>query len=109
MVPAAIPTEERELVEGGGLARTGGVITSAGLILAGLILTTFYFSLIAAAVRHQEGGLGSFFHQLLVSLLRLVILSVVFVALLLVIWLPLLPVAPARALPKIARFARRWG
>jgi hypothetical protein len=68
-----------------------------GLLFAGLILTTIYFSLIAAAVRHQPGGVGAFIHQLLVSLLRLFLLSMVFIAVMLVIGLPLLPVLLALA------------
>lgn len=66
-----------------------------GLIFAGLVLTAIYFSLIAAAVRHEQAGWVSFIRHLFVSLLRLIILSVAFVVLLLLIWLPLLPVALA--------------
>jgi hypothetical protein len=75
---------------------SGVVLLLAGLSLLGLFISTVYLSLIALALQDQQqrpAGSRAFFAALLKSVVRLFILGVVFIAVLVIVWLPLLPVA----------------
>ncbi len=68
----------------------------AGVTLVGLLLASTYLSLIGVAMRSAEerpAGLAEFGAAVLKSALRLFGLGIIFLALLLIVWLPLLPIA----------------
>ncbi|MEW5987182.1 MAG: hypothetical protein AB1791_11150 [Chloroflexota bacterium] len=69
-----------------------------GLSLAGLLLTAAYFSLLARTVRDGRASLGEFWASLGPTWLRLLGLAVAYLFCLLLVYLPLLPVAAVMSL-----------
>ncbi len=72
------------------------VFLQVGLTLAGLFLTAIYLSLISLAIQdeaHRPANVASFVMETVKSTVRLFGLGLIFVVAVIMVWLPLLPVA----------------
>jgi hypothetical protein len=72
------------------------MVLQIGLSLLGLFMAAVYMGLISLSLQDEEGrpaGMGAFLMMALRSTLRLVGLGLVFLAVLMMVWLPLLPIA----------------